>query len=304
MAKFGLALGGGGARGLAHIGILKVLEKEKIKVDAITGCSIGSLIGGLYAYLGSAVRVEEYIREIVRNPKFIELGIYKLRKNEKPDKSYFEQFFDYLEIRYNVLKSLNQPSYFDEESTNELYKLIPDVQLESLEIKFSAIATDLISGEEINFTGGSLREVIKASSAIPGIFPPVKYQNYFLVDGGASESVPAGRVKDLGADRVLAIDVMRPIKSVTQPKNVIDILYRTEDITSFHLSILRLRDADLVVRPNVKHLSWTDYDKIDEIIAAGEKAATENMPAIKKLVQSNLLYLKIKHQFKVLNGEK
>jgi NTE family protein len=182
-----------------------------------------------------------------------------------------------------------------------MYNLIPDVKIESLKIKFSAIATDLISGEEINFTKGSLREAIKASSAIPGIFPPVKYQNYFLIDGSASESVPAGRVRELGADRVLAVDVMRPIKTVKQPQNVIDILYRAEDITSHHLSILRLREADLIIRPKVKHLSWADFEKINEIIYSGEKAAAENIAAIKKLVESYSLLLKLKQKFKKLD---
>lgn len=298
MSKFGLTLGGGGARGLAHIGVLKVLEKENIKVDAITGCSMGSLVGGMYAYLGSAKEVEEFIYETVIHPKFLELGINKLSKSEKPDKNYFEQFFDYLDKRYQVLKSLNHLSYFDEEATNEMYNLIPDVKIESLKIKFSAIATDLISGEEINFSSGSLRKALKASSAIPGIFPPVKYQNYFLVDGSASESVPAGRVRELGADRVLAVDVMRPIKAVKQPQNVVDILYRTEDITSYHLSILRLREADLIIRPKVKHLSWADFEKINEIIYAGEKTAEENIAAIKKLIESYSFLLKLKHKFR------
>ncbi len=301
MSKFGLALGGGGARGLAHIGVLKVLEKENIKVDVITGCSMGALIGGMYAYLGNAKEVEEFIYETVIHPKFLELGINKLSESEKPDKNYFDQFFDYLDKRYQVLKSLNHLSYFDEETTNEMYNLIPDVKIESLKIKFSAIATDLISGEEINFTKGSLREAIKASSAIPGIFPPVKYQNYFLIDGSASESVPAGRVRELGADRVLAVDVMRPIKTVKQPQNVIDILYRAEDITSHHLSILRLREADLIIRPKVKHLSWADFEKINEIIYAGEKTAEENIKEIRKLVESYSLLLKLKQKFKKLD---
>lgn len=304
MSKFGLALGGGGARGLAHIGVLKVLEKENIKVDVITGCSMGALIGGMYAYLGSAKEVEEFIYETVIHPKFLELGIDKLNKSTKPDKNYFEQFFDYLDKRYQVLKSLNHLSYFDEEATNEMYNLIPDVKIESLKIKFSAIATDLISGEEINFTSGSLREAIKASSAIPGIFPPVKYQKYFLIDGSASESVPAGKVRELGADRVLAVDVMRPIKAVKQPQNVVDILYRAEDITSHHLSILRLREADLIIRPKVKHLSWADFEKIDEIIYAGEKAAIENLVSIKKLVGSYSFWLRLKYFWKIFTNIK
>jgi len=96
MSKFGLALGGGGARGLAHIGVLKVLDEEKIKIHSITGCSMGALIGGLYAYFGDAKQVEDFIFKAIKHPKFVELGTDKLKGNNKPDKSYFEQFFDYI----------------------------------------------------------------------------------------------------------------------------------------------------------------------------------------------------------------
>jgi NTE family protein len=304
MSKFGLALGGGGARGLAHIGVLKVLENENIKIDVITGCSMGALIGGLYAYYVDTKQVEEFICDAIKHPKFIELGIDKLSENsKKPDKNYFEQFFDYIGTRLQALKTLNRFSYFDENVTNEIYKIIPDTQIEKLKIKFSAIATDLLSGEEINFTKGNLRDIIKASSAIPGIFPPVKYQNFLLVDGSASESVPAGKVRDLGADRILAIDVMSGIKPVEKPQNVFDILYRAEDITSFHLSVLRLREANLIIRPQVSHLSWTNFDKIKEIISAGEKATNDNIKDIKKLVHRNSYLLNIEHYIKKLKGE-
>lgn len=294
MKKFGLALGGGGARGLAHIGVLKVLEQNKIKIHSITGCSMGAIVGGLYAYYGNSKQVEDFILEVINHPKFIELGIEKLsEKNNKPDKNYFEQFYDYIGKRVQALKALNRLSYFDEQLTNEMYKVIPDVPIENFNIKFSAIATDLLSGEEINFTNGSLRKAIQASSAIPGIFPPVKYQNYFLIDGSASESVPAAKVKDLGADRVLAVDVTREIKIIEEPQNVFEILYRAEDISSYHLSMVRLREADLVIRPKVRHLSWADFDMTSEIIAAGEQAALENFDEIKKLAKRNSFILEI-----------
>jgi NTE family protein len=167
MSKFGLALGGGGARGLAHIGLLKVLDEENIKIGAITGCSMGAVVGGLYACFENAKRVEEIILNVINLPKFVNLGIEKLSDNSrKLDKNYFEQFFDYIDTRLQALKSLDRLSYFDEEFTREIYDIIPDIPIESLKIKFSAIATDLLSGEEINFTSGSLREAIKASSAI------------------------------------------------------------------------------------------------------------------------------------------
>ena len=302
MSKFGLALGGGGARGLAHIGVLKVLDEENIKIKSITGCSMGALIGGMYAYYGNAKSVEDFIHKAIKHPKFVELGINKLNESNKEDKSYFEQFFDYIGTRVQAVKALNRLSYFDEELTDEIYEIIPDIPIENLKIKFSAIATDLLSGEEINFTKGSLRQVIKASSAIPGIFPPVKLDNYYLIDGSASESVPAGRVREIGADRVLGVDVTRCIKTIEQPKNVFDILYRAEDITSFHLSVLRLREADLVIRPQVRHLTWADFDKIEEIISAGKITAMENINEIKKLIHRNSYLLEIEHYIKKIKG--
>lgn len=304
MKKFGLALGGGGARGLAHIGVLKVLEQNKIKIHSITGCSMGAIIGGLYSFYGNIKQVEEFILGIINHPKFIELGIEKLSEdNSKIDKNYFEQFYDYIGKRIQALKALNRLSYFDDELTDEMYKIIPDVPIENFKIKFSAIATDLLSGEEINFSSGSLRKIIQASSAIPGIFPPVKYEKYFLIDGSASESVPAGKVRELGADRVLAVDVTRELKIIEEPQNVFEIIYRAEDISSYHLSVLKLREANLVISPAVKNLSWADFDEAELIISAGEKAALDNLENILQLYNRNTTILKIEHKLKKIIGE-
>ena len=304
MSKLGLALGGGGARGLAHIGVLKVLDAEGIRPAAITGCSMGALVGGLYAYFGNAKHVETFMLRTISDPKFLNLGIVNLNNNgKKSGKGYFDQFFDYVGTRLQAINSLNRFSYFDEEVTAAMYEMIPDVQIEHLDIHFSAIATDLNSGEEINFSKGSLRNAVHASSAIPGIFPPVKIGKYFLVDGSASESVPAGKVREIGADRVLAVDVTRSLKIVEQPQNIFDILYRTEDITSFHLSVIRLREADLIIRPNVRQLSWTDFDKAAEIIAAGETIAKANLSEIKKLVERNSYLIEFEHYLKKLKGD-
>ena len=303
MSKLGLALGGGGARGFAHIGVLKVLDEENIQINSIAGCSMGAIVGGLYAYFGNAAPVEEFIFKAVNDPKFEKLGMDSFNENKNaPDKNYFEQFFGYIENRFNAIKALGSLSYFNEEVTEEIYQMIPDVPIENLKINFSAIATDLKSGEEINFTKGSLREAIRASSAVPGIYPPVKINDFLLVDGSASESVPVGKVREIGADRVLAVDVTKNIKVVKQTKNIFDILYRTEDITSYHLSLIRLKEADLVISPHVKKLSWADFDKAGEIIKYGENAARENLDKIKKLVNRNSYLLEIEQYIKKLKG--
>ncbi len=303
MSKLGLALGGGGARGLAHIGVLKTLDKEGIKIDAITGCSMGSIVGGLYAYYGNAEDVESHILEMLKNPKFQEIKISDLHEDKnKSEKSFFDEIVHYVGFRINAFKSLQNISYFDEEITEVLYNGIPDVKIEDLKIKFSAIATDLLSGEEINFTRGSLREVVRASSAIPGFFPPVNIKDYYLVDGSASESVPVGKVREIGADRVLAIDVTHCLKVIEKPENVVEVLNRAEDITSFHLSKERLKDADLVVRPKVRKLSWANFDKAEKIIRKGEEAVHDNLEEIRKLVNRNSYILEFEQYLKKITS--
>ena len=303
MSKLGLALGGGGARGLAHIGVLKILDKEKIKVTSITGCSMGAIVGGLYAYFKNAVEVEDFVLKAIKDPKFENLGIDTFNSNRiNHDKNYFDQIINYIGERINAVKVMGYVSCFDKEITNEIYELIPDIPIESFGITFSAIATDLISGEEIHFTHGSLRKAVKASSAIPGIFPPVEIDDRLLVDGSSSESVPVGRVKEIGADRVLAVDVSRCLKTINSPKNIVDILYRTEDITSHHLSLIRLKEADLVIQPKVKQVSWADFNKASEIIKAGEIEAADNLDKIRKLTQRNVYLLGMEQYFKKLKG--
>ncbi|GMU95017.1 MAG: hypothetical protein AMXMBFR50_05340 [Ignavibacterium album] len=202
-----------------------------------------------------------------------------------------------------ALRALNRLSYFDEQLTEEIYNVIPDVPVEKFKIKFSAIATDLLSGEEINFTEGSLRKIIRASSAIPGIFPPVRYNGFSLIDGSASESVPAAKVRELGADRVLAVDVTRELKIIDEPKNVFEILYRAEDISSYHLSMLRLKEANLVISPDVKNLHWTDFDEAEKIIAAGEMITKDNLDSILNLYRRNSFIVKLEHKLKKIVGE-
>lgn len=304
MSKPGLALGGGGARGLAHIGVLRVLEKEGIKPRAIAGCSIGSLIGGLYAYYGDSQKVEEFILEAIKNPVFRVLGFDKLEGyNRNNAKNYFEQFLDYLGQRIKAVMALERISYFEMSQADEIFNILPDASIEKFRIKYSAVATDLLSGREINIRSGSLREAVRASSTVPGIFPPVRLDGYLLIDGSATDTIPAAKVRALGADRVIAVDVSHDLKSASEPKNVYDVMFRTEAVTSHHLSRLRLKEADIVITPDVKHLSWTDFSRSEEIIKAGETAAYKHLDDIKKLMKSGSVSLRIKRYMKRINDE-
>lgn len=304
MSKAGLALGGGGARGLAHIGVLKVLGREGIKIKAVSGCSIGSLIGGLYAYFGDAEKTEAFMRELIKNPMFGIMGFDKLEGYNKAGlKSYFDQFLDFIGIRIKAVMALERISYFDEKAAGDIFEMIPAYRIEKFKIKFSAVTTDLLTGDDVTIRTGQLRDAVRASSSVPGIFPPVIKDNMMLIDGSATDTIPAARVRNLGADRVIAVDVSHELKALVQPRNVYDVMFRTEAITSHHLSRLRLKEADIVISPDVKHISWTDLTRADEIIKAGEEAASEKLEEIKRLMNSGRVTLRVKRYLKRINGE-
>jgi NTE family protein len=301
MNKLAVALGGGGARGLAHIGFLKVLDQNKIKVHAISGCSMGAIVGGLYAYFGSAEAVEDFVLRTINSEKYKELGIEKL--SDKKHESYLEQFFDFIAVSIHFIKAINSTSYFDEELTNEIFDFIPDVEIESLKTKFYAVATDLYSGNEIIFSSGNLRKALQASASIPGIFPPVKYQEYFLVDGSVTDLVPVGILKKSGYEKIIAVDVVRSLKNPNPPKNILEILFRVESISSFQLSAIQLKDADILIKPTVNQYNWSDFKMASEIILEGELATVQNIQNIKKLVGKNIYSLRMNRLLKRIKGD-
>lgn len=304
MKNFAVALGGGGARGLAHIGLLKILDQHKIKIDAISGCSMGAIVGGLYAYFGNAEAVEDFVIKTTQSEKYLELGIDKIKKrSEDGGTNYFEQFFDFIGTSIQIIKSINRYSFFDEERTNDIFDFIPDVPIESLKVKFFVVASDLISGQEIIFSEGSLRKTLKASAAIPGIFPPVSYKNYLLVDGSVTDLVPVKVLKDYGYEKTLAVDVVKSLENPTPPKNILEILYRVESISSYHLSNYQLKYADLLIYPEVREFNWSDFNYAKEIILEGERAALENLEKISKLYRTNKYFLRLKKLFKAVKSQ-
>lgn len=294
MNKLALALGGGGARGLAHIGFLKILEEQKIRIDAISGCSMGAIVGGLYAYFGNVEAVEEFILDTISSEKYKKLGIDKLSTRKETSINYFEQFFDFIGTSIQIIKAINHNSYFDEDLTDEIFDFIPDVDIETLKMRFFAVATDLLSGQEIIFSKGSLRKALQASAAIPGIFPPVKYRGYYLVDGSVTDLVPVKILKDSGFEKIIAVNVVKSLENPNQPKNIIEVLYRVESISSYQLSVLQLKDADLLIYPEVRNYDWSDFYLAKEIIREGKKAATIHLDAIMELYKTNIFYFRFK----------
>lgn len=285
--QVGLALGGGAARGLAHIGVLRVLEREQIPVSVIVGSSIGAIIGGLYAYYRSVDAVEDHVLKIIHDPVTEKLGLQFIGEDgfRLPQEFDFEDVLAYVKLQLSLIKVFNKPYFFDPQLVDDLYNLLPDPQIEDLSIRFGAVATDLISAREILFQKGSFRKALKASSAIPGIFPPVKYRNYQLVDGATTNAVPVEETRALGADVVIAVDVSKDIHWVRNIDNALGILYRVDEIASFLLTQRRLKEANLVLIPDVGRVNWADFSTPEKLIKKGESIAKRYLPQIRELAE-------------------
>jgi len=280
--KVGLALGGGGARGLAHIGVLKVLERENIPIDLITGTSMGAIIGGVYA-LKKDISAIEKIAE--KYSKISEFNIdFSFSEKERKDKPFFlKKMSDFLKKGYILNLELRR-KYIDEgEGIKKIIKdLVGDKAFTDTKIPFAVVAADLVKGEKVILNQGKLFDALLASSSIPGMFPPVILDKKILVDGGIVDVVPIQAAQSLGANFVIGVNVGQTIKKRVEFDNAVEIFFRSDSITSAELRKLQLSFADVVITPKIGRFHWSDFSKPEQCIREGEIAAQNIILELKK----------------------
>ncbi|HHW02919.1 MAG TPA: patatin family protein [Thermoanaerobacterales bacterium] len=243
----GLALGSGAAKGYAHIGVLQVLEREKIPVDIIVGSSIGSLIGALYAAGISSVMLERLAYQI-RRRHWVDLSV--------PKKGL---------IAGNKIETI-------------LRLLTKNVDFEQLEIPLGVIATDLCSKKSILIREGNVALAVKASIAIPGIFCPVELEGKILVDGGVLERVPGSQARMMGADVVIGVEL--GFSNYSFPNNIYDILIQTFDVMGREIQALKQYDCDVLITPDLSDVDGLAFNQVEKCIYEGRKAAEKALPQI------------------------
>lgn len=264
--KVGLALGSGAARGLAHIGVLEVLEREGIPIDMIAGTSAGAAVGALYAQGKDA----SYIKKVV-----LDLGWKKMAP--LVDLSLPKSGF----IKGRKIKDL-------------LASFIGgDIKFSDLKIPFACVATDIDTGEEVVIDRGCVMDAVRASISIPAIFTVVRREGRYLVDGILVNPVPVNVVKQMGADFVIAVNVIpnaaervsqaskRPTPKPKEP-NIIHVMMQSIHISSYSLVRSSLEDADIVIRPQMAHISANEFHRARECIQEGKMAAQISIPEIKR----------------------
>ena len=262
--KIGLALGGGGPKGLAHIGVIKVLVKNGIPIDFIAGTSAGAMVGGMYAYSKDITTLEQHF----------------LGKNWIQMLSYFaDPSFKGGFIQGNRMEEF-------------LQEYLQSTTFEKTKIPFRATAVDLQTGLLNELREGNLSTAIRASCAIPMLFRPVEIDKHLFVDGGLLSSVPVQTVKKMGADIVIAVQLNRYYEPTRDLKtlNILEVGEYALNLVERHIAEGEITKADLIIHPKVAHVHWNNFiqqDKRENGILLGEEAANESVLRIKMKVAEN-----------------
>jgi NTE family protein len=246
--RVGLALAGGFARGISHVGIFRVLREAGIPVDVVAGTSVGALIGAAYC---AGVSFDEMER-IGADTKFADFGRWTpswlgLATNQRLEK--------YLE------------------------RMTPAKTFEELQIPLAVATTDINAGVTVYYTKGALGPALRASCAYPGLFVPIQHEGRTLVDGFLTSAVPVEGASYLGADIIIAVYLEAGM--VEEPRTFTDVLSRSFNILQRHSDLAWRQQADIVIEPDVKPFAWDDFTKTPGLVAAGERAAIEALPQIR-----------------------
>ncbi|MFH2138316.1 MAG: patatin-like phospholipase family protein [Candidatus Omnitrophota bacterium] len=284
--KIALALGGGGVRGLAHIGIIRALEKI-IPIDMIAGTSMGAIIGALYAINPNIDEAEKKVWELVERKEVKEIETLIKGHSPSEDKKLIIQgLLTFVKKIYLLnVRAVKRWMFSSKDLAAIFDQLHLDHDFKSTKIPLSCVCVDLRTGDEIVLNKGSIREAVLASVALPGVFPPVKKGNRLLADGGVITSVPVDAARAMNADIVIAVGVEAQVDYNKKLGNGFDIMFQADAIRAYKLAEIKLKSADLAIRPQVGHISWASFSQAKECILAGEKAAQKMQPQIMELIK-------------------
>ena len=261
--KIGLALGGGGAKGFAHLGVLEVLIDAGIEFDIVAGTSIGAFVGAVYIS-GKLEELERYAVNIgiadipfLLGPTWPKGGLFSGKFLEKLIDQYVES---------KNIEDLNKP--------------------------FAAVCVDLNKGEVVTFKKGNLKRAIRASTCIPGLFKPVMFEDMLLVDGGVLESVPDRQTRDLGADFIVAVDLLSDLSSSdafknSKPPSIVDVVQRSSILAQRRITEFKFKEhpPDVVITPPLSHIKVMDFHNGKSIVDIGRQAAKKVLPEMLKKLE-------------------
>ncbi|MBP6424855.1 MAG: patatin-like phospholipase family protein [Flavobacterium sp.] len=293
--KIGLVLSGGGAKGFAHIGVLKVIEDAGVKIDYIGGTSMGAVVGGLYATGYTASQIDS----IFQNTNFDELikdfiprkskSFYEKRNGES-----YAIVLPFDKFKVGIPEALSKGLY----NFNLLSKLTRNVRhikdFNQLPTPFICIGTDIETGKQVLLDKGNLAQAMIASAAFPSLFSPIEIDNQLIVDGGVANNYPIDEVRQMGADIIIGVDVQDDLLDRTRLKNATKILVQITNLHSIERMKKKTENTDIYISPDIKNYGVISFDKGKEIIHKGEEAAFSVYEKLRAIAKNQSFYVKPK----------
>ena len=277
-------MGGGGARGFAHIGVLRILERENIPIKGIAGTSMGAIVGALYAQKQNSHRVEEALKDFIQSPLFHNTNAATTQQKKTTS------FLDFMAIELceqlkDSAKMRETIQRMDQEMQHALDLLLGKGDIRDCRLPFAAVASDLRTGAEIVLRKGPLAQAVFASAAMPGVFSPVSIDGYLLSDGAATSAVPIRAARSMWPSKVLAVDVSSTLSTFPPLDNALQIVLRSSAVSGHCYHNELVKEADILLQPHVKLFSWSEFDSFEDFIAEGEQAAIKALKKIKRAVR-------------------
>ncbi len=277
--KLGLVLSGGGARGAAHVGVLKVLEELHVPVDVVAGASMGSIVGGLYATGMSPKEMEDALAEMDWDDAFVD----KVPREDRPFRRKLDdaQYLTKLVVGFEKGKLALPTGLVEGQKLNFILRklLLPSAlvtDFDHLPIPYRCVATDVTTGDRVVLKEGDLAASIRASMAFPGLFAPVEIGGKLLVDGGVAENLPVATAREAGATELIAVNIGTPPAGKEKLENILSILNQVTSISTSRnvaASVAAIRPGDVYIQPELGDISFIDFERVREAVALGEKAA-------------------------------
>jgi NTE family protein len=286
--KLGLVLGGGAGRGVAHIGVIKCLDEERLYPDVVVGTSIGALIGCLYAFGWGFERIADWTREVASSSEFRQLGFEAFAEHKKDFA--VRRMGYYLRERLIYARMALVPFVTKRETLRKVIDcFVPDVLVENLPVAFGCTALDLVNGRDLLIRSGPLRDAVMRSISIAGMFPPFEEDGCVLVDAGPTCNVPVDACREMNADVVVAVNLRGTLARFNAAHSALATTFRADEIARFRLNRLEAQRADVLIEPGIESIHWADFGKTDLGVRAGYAAARARLSDIRSLVRPSFL---------------
>jgi NTE family protein len=280
-----LVLGGGGFKGMAHLGVLQVLEQEGLRVERIVGTSVGALLGGTYCALGSARRTMSAVEAFLASEGFRNLDLVGFRRREGRV-PLMSRLLAGIRRQVALERIFRRNSALGGRALRAIVRsLVPSADVAGLHPPLAISALDLVRGDALVITRGDLRTAVTGSCAVPGFFPPVEWDGSLICDSGIVDNLPVAAARALGAGPVVAVDLSDGLVPLRPDASGMELLLRAEEISTRLANLRRGQEADLVLRPVLGGRHWLDTTHLLRVVEAGAACTREALPALAALLE-------------------